>query len=89
MPVLVGSEALARIVCEKLPPLGIVVNLVEYPAVAKGNARVRLQMMSRHSPENIDDLVDGLRLATDAASLAHRHLNTAPATKPNLQAIGA
>jgi glycine C-acetyltransferase len=89
VPVLVGSEALARIVCEKLPALGIVVNLVEYPAVAKGNARVRLQVMSRHTPGNIDDLVDGLRLATDAAALAHRHLAPGPMAAPTLQAIGA
>jgi glycine C-acetyltransferase len=89
VPVLVGSEGLARMVCQKLPPLGIVVNLVEYPAVAKGNARVRLQVMPQHSPQNIDDLIDGLRLATDAASLAHRHLTTVPLETSNMRAMGA
>lgn len=89
VPVLVGSEGLARMVCQKLPPLGIIVNLVEYPAVAKGNARVRLQVMPQHSPQNIDDLIDGLRLATDAASLAHRHLTTVPLETSNMRAMGA
>jgi len=45
--------------------------------------------MSRHSPQNIDDLVDGLRLATDAASLAHRHLAAVPLETSNMHAMGA
>src|SRR6266576_6608368 len=33
----VGDEALARMVSQKLPALGVVANLVEFPAVAKGS----------------------------------------------------
>jgi hypothetical protein len=54
-------------VCQKLPSLGIVANLVEYPAVAKGSARIRLQVMASHSTENIDLLVEGLSKAVAAA----------------------
>ena len=37
VPVVVGDEALARMASRRLPELGVVANLVEYPAVAKGN----------------------------------------------------
>ena len=53
VPVLVGDEALARMVSRRLPELEVIANLVEYPAVAKGNARFRLQMMPTHSAENV------------------------------------
>jgi glycine C-acetyltransferase len=69
----VGDEALARLVSRRLPPLGVVANLVEFPAVAKGSARFRLQVMARHTSENIDDLVARLRVAVDAAQGAYRH----------------
>ena len=45
VPVVVGNESLARMVSRRLPALEVIANLVEYPAVAKGNARFRLQMM--------------------------------------------
>ena len=66
VPVLVGDEALARMVSRRLPELMVIANLVEYPAVAKGNARFRLQMMPSHSAENIGDLVSRLRTAVDS-----------------------
>jgi 7-keto-8-aminopelargonate synthetase-like enzyme/CheY-like chemotaxis protein len=73
VPAVVGPEALARIVSQRLPALGVVANLVEFPAVAKGNARFRLQVMASHSRQNIDDLVNALRTATDAALGDYRH----------------
>jgi glycine C-acetyltransferase len=66
VPVLVGDEALARFVSRELPPLGVIANLVEYPAVAKGNARLRLQMMPTHSAEDVRELAARLR---DAVAL--------------------
>lgn len=65
VPVQVGDEALARLVSRHLPGLGVIANLVEYPAVAKGNARFRLQMMPLHSSENIRELTRRLRQAVD------------------------
>ncbi len=65
IPVLVGDEALGRMVSRRLPDLGVIANLVEYPAVAKGNARFRLQMMPSHSVENVRDLASRLRTAVD------------------------
>jgi 7-keto-8-aminopelargonate synthetase-like enzyme len=67
VPVLVGDEALARMASRRLPELQVIANLVEYPAVAKGNARFRLQMMPSHSPENIAELAARLRASVDLA----------------------
>ncbi len=53
VPVKVGSEALARLVSRRLPALGIIANLVEFPAVAKGDSRLRLQMMPTHTSEHV------------------------------------
>jgi glycine C-acetyltransferase len=65
VPAMVGPEGLARQVSRRLPELGVFANLVEYPAVAKGAARFRLQVMATHSRENVDDLVARLRRAVD------------------------
>ena len=65
VPVLVGDEALARMASRRLPDLEVIANLVEYPAVAKGNARFRLQMMPSHSAENVKELAARLRTAVD------------------------
>jgi glycine C-acetyltransferase len=65
VPVLVGSEGLARMVSKQVTQLGAVANLVEYPAVAKGNARFRLQVMAQHSREDCDEMVRCLRRAVD------------------------
>jgi 7-keto-8-aminopelargonate synthetase-like enzyme len=64
-----GSEALARLVSRRLPDLGLLANLVEYPAVAKGAARFRLQVMANHSSENIARAVDAIVQARAAAEL--------------------
>jgi glycine C-acetyltransferase len=46
-----------------LPELGLVANLVEFPAVPKGAARIRMQVMANHSEQNIRDAVAILRAA--------------------------
>lgn len=48
-----GDEALARMTARELPGLGLIANLVEYPAVAKGQARFRLQVMAAHTEPQI------------------------------------
>jgi 7-keto-8-aminopelargonate synthetase-like enzyme len=89
VPVVVGPEALARMVCRKLPAQSIVANLVEYPAVAKGNARLRLQVMASHTAANIDALVKGLRLASDAVAVPYQLYCAMAAGGSKLQAVGA
>jgi glycine C-acetyltransferase len=84
----VGDEALARMVSQKLPALGVVANLVEFPAVAKGSARFRLQVMANHTKSHIDDLIGRLYSALDEvkpdyqayrAALSDKTLETHPA----------
>lgn len=60
-----GTESLARLVSRRLPAMGMIANLVEFPAVPKGQARFRLQVMARHSQA---DILDGVhRLSTAVA----------------------
>jgi glycine C-acetyltransferase len=84
VPVRVGDEALARMVSRQLPALGVIANLVEYPAVAKGDARLRLQMMPTHSPENVQALASRLRTAIDLAQVEYARYRAAGAhaTRP-------
>lgn len=58
-----GSEGLARLVSRQLPERGLVANLVEFPAVPKNAARIRMQVMARHSEQNITDAVQILKAA--------------------------
>jgi 7-keto-8-aminopelargonate synthetase-like enzyme len=52
-----GTERLARLVSRRLPATGVLANLVEFPAVPKGQARFRLQLMAKHSHIDILDAV--------------------------------
>jgi 7-keto-8-aminopelargonate synthetase-like enzyme len=63
-----GTETLARLVSRQLPELGLVANLVEFPAVPKGKARFRLQVMAKHRDEHILGAVEVLREALAQAS---------------------
>jgi 7-keto-8-aminopelargonate synthetase-like enzyme len=70
-----GTEALARLVSKRLPELGLVANLVEFPAVPKGAARIRMQVMANHSVQNIADAVEILRTARQQAELQVEDIN--------------
>jgi 7-keto-8-aminopelargonate synthetase-like enzyme len=72
VPVIMHAEGLARLVASQLPTLGLVANLVEYPAVAKGSARFRFQVMAKHSRKNIEHAVERLRTAYHSAQSAFR-----------------
>lgn len=70
VPVMMREEGLARMAASRLPALGAVANLVEYPAVAKGAARFRFQVMAKHTKADIDAVVPRLRTAYDEAHQA-------------------
>ena len=48
-----GDEARARLTARELPALGLMANLVEFPAVPKAQARFRLQVMARHTAAEV------------------------------------
>ncbi len=66
-----GSEGLARLVSRRLPDIGLLANLVEFPAVPKGQARFRMQVMANHSSRDIIDAVHRLSVATAEATRQH------------------
>jgi len=68
-----GSEGLARLVSKRLPQLGLVANLVEFPAVPKGQARIRMQVMANHSEKNISDAVGIIQTAKAEAEVELEH----------------
>ena len=73
-----GSEGLARLVSRRLPDLGLVANLVEFPAVPKGAARIRMQVMANHTEENITDAVGIMKTAKAEAARELESLNREP-----------
>ncbi len=58
-----GDEALARMTSRAMPQLGLISNLVEFPAVAKGQARFRLQVMAGHNEEEISAAAERMERA--------------------------
>jgi 7-keto-8-aminopelargonate synthetase-like enzyme len=70
-----GTEGLARLVSKRLPEMGLIANLVEFPAVPKGAARIRMQVMANHSVQNIADAVEILKTARQQAELQVEDIN--------------
>jgi 7-keto-8-aminopelargonate synthetase-like enzyme len=69
----VNDEAFARMVSQRLNRLGVIANLVEYPAVNRGSALFRLQVMAKHTRENIDVLLSALASAIGDGASPHYH----------------
>ncbi|WP_416897381.1 MAG: aminotransferase class I/II-fold pyridoxal phosphate-dependent enzyme [Minwuia sp.] len=83
VPARIGAEAMARIAMKYLGKLGAIVNLVEYPAVQRNGSRIRLQVMAKHSRDDIDNLTASLRKAIDLAEIEYRRSNLGrPQPKP-------
>jgi 7-keto-8-aminopelargonate synthetase-like enzyme len=62
-----GTEAVARLVSRALTHLGLIANLVEFPAVPKGAARFRLQVMAGHTLPQIDLAVSRMKMGLEIA----------------------
>lgn len=63
----IGDEALTRIVGRHLARIGVVANMVEYPAVGRNQARFRLQVMAKHTRDQVDGTIMALGLALHLA----------------------
>lgn len=82
VPVRVGAESLARIASQMLAERGAIANLVEYPAVPRGGARFRVQVMADHVKPEIDILVRamvGAMRDADVELRSYRELKPEPA----------
>lgn len=69
IPVVLGDSARSRFITKFTLERGGLVNLVEYPAVAKNASCFRLQVMASHTQENIDRFVRILTEATRDADV--------------------
>ena len=76
-----GREDVARLVARRLPELGLISNLVEYPAVPKGQARFRLQVMAEHTDEQLQAAADRIALALTRARIDLKKIETLMAEK--------
>ncbi len=71
VPVYVGTEKLARLTAREMENRNLIANMVEFPAVPRGKARFRLQIMAVHTPEQITYAVNIMQtLLANALSLA-------------------
>lgn len=55
VPVLLGSDSHSRLAYSMMADNNLLVNLVEFPAVAANTARLRLQVMANHAPEECEE----------------------------------
>src|SRR5438067_1059868 len=84
-----GAESLARLVSRRLPSAGLLANLVEFPAVPKGRARFRLQVMANHSIHDIVETVHRLTTAAAAARTEDEALKQGVITLAELEQLSA
>ena len=69
IPVLIDNVSVARIMSLKLTEAGYIFNLIEYPAVPKGQALFRLQMMAAYSFSLLDAAFENFLNAYNASAL--------------------
>ena len=62
-----GTEALARLTANEIAGMGLVANLVEFPAVPKGEARFRLQVQADHTEAELTRAAEVMAQATAQA----------------------
>ncbi|MBF0105927.1 MAG: aminotransferase class I/II-fold pyridoxal phosphate-dependent enzyme [Deltaproteobacteria bacterium] len=67
VPAHIGSEAVGRIAWAYAQTQGVHANLVEFPAVAVGSARFRMQLMPSHTPEQMSLVSDIIAASIDHA----------------------
>lgn len=60
IPVIIGDEGRAMEIMELLKQRSYYISAIRYPTVAKGSARLRITLMSSHTPKEIDGLADAL-----------------------------
>lgn len=82
IPVVLGDSGRSRFITRFTLENGGLVNLVEYPAVAKNASRFRLQVMASHTREQIDRFVRILCEAAKDADVQLGKLNLKPQTAP-------
>jgi 7-keto-8-aminopelargonate synthetase-like enzyme len=60
IPIYIGDDATAAAVSEELFERGLFAPSVQWPAVARGQSRIRITLMASHEREHLDRLLEGL-----------------------------
>jgi 7-keto-8-aminopelargonate synthetase-like enzyme len=63
VPVQIGHERIARMIFKNVLEQGLMVNLVEFPAVPKSKAIFRFQLMATHQEDEIEQAIDMMKTA--------------------------
>jgi 7-keto-8-aminopelargonate synthetase-like enzyme len=71
IPVLTGQEKIGREITRRLADDGVLANFIEYPAVALGASRLRLQISPQHGGLDLRDIA--ARIGAELQS--HRHVS--------------
>jgi len=53
IPVLIGDSRLARLLCREVLTMGLIANLIEFPAVPRNKSIIRIQMMGDMSHDHV------------------------------------
>lgn len=75
VPVLMGGVARSRLTARFMVEEGVLVNLVEHPAVARNTSRLRLQLMASHEPAHLRACAAALGTAIGQADEMLREIN--------------
>jgi glycine C-acetyltransferase len=75
VPVVLGGMARSRLAARFVVEEGVLVNLVEHPAVARNTSRLRLQLMATHEAAHVDDCVQAVARAVGRADASLRDIN--------------
>jgi 8-amino-7-oxononanoate synthase len=78
-PLMIGDDANAVALSQKLKADGILVTAIRPPTVAKGSARLRITLTASHTQQDIDHLLDSLAINLRASNL--RTANLPPDTE--------
>ncbi len=59
-PIIIGDDFVTKEVCRELSEMNIYVNPVLYPAVSKRLSRIRMSIMSEHTKDHLDQVLNAL-----------------------------
>ncbi|WP_286391332.1 aminotransferase class I/II-fold pyridoxal phosphate-dependent enzyme [Myroides marinus] len=59
-PIITANDAITREICRELHEMNIYANPVVYPAVRKRLSRIRLSLMSNHTKEHLDIVLNAM-----------------------------
>lgn len=84
VPVMLGGVARSRLAARFMVEQGVLVNLVEHPAVARNASRLRLQLMASHEPTHLTECVAAVHHAVQQADEALAQINAGRGGQPEL-----